>query len=367
MYLPSELDVEKNKLNTILANISDAIILVDLEHKISFFNKAAEKLLGISKNDAIGQEVSSVVKFFDSQNEITSDVFCPINDFDIEGVVYENPSANILDSDQKLNLVSVETRKIKSSAQINLSCIMIIKDIDEANEIEKMKVDFVSMSVHTLRTPVTILRGFLSAIKSPDTLQKLDDSEKENLENAMKGANELKDLIEKLLNLAELQQSRPNANAISFDYEELVKVTTDHYQPQFALKGISLTFYKPLYKLPFIRADFKMIQEVITRLLDNGLKYTDQGGLVVSLSQQGNEIITSIKDTGVGIPAKNLEHLFEKFYRVKSSALEMEYGTGISLYICKKIIESYKGRIWVESSEGKGSTFSFSLPFETKQ
>lgn len=367
MYLPNELEVERAKLSAILNNVSDAVVLVDLERKISFFNKAAEKVTGYTKNEVIGNDISSVIKFFDANEEVNADTFCPTNAFDIEGVVYENAKANLLDKDQKLNLVSVETRKIKSAASINLSCILIIKDEKEVEEFEKMKVDFVSMSVHTLRTPVTILRGYLSALKTPDTLAKLNDSEKENLENSIKGANELKDLVEKLLNLSDLQQSRPNANAISFDFEELVKVTVERMVPKAAEKNLTLNLNKPLYKLPFVRADFKMIQEVLVRLIDNAIKYTAEGGIVVSLSVTQNEILTSIKDTGIGIPSKNLEHVFEKFYRVKASALDMEYGTGVSLYICKKIIDSYKGKIWVESTDQKGATFNFTLPFEQQK
>lgn len=367
MFQPTELDVEKNKLNTVLNSIENPVVLVDTSHKISFFNKAAEKLTGYTKNQAVGQDIGTIIKFFNADEEVSGDVYCPNNEFDIEGVVYENPKINILDIDKKLNLVSVETRKIKSASLINLGCIMIIKDIDEASEFEKMKVDFVSMSVHTLRTPVTILRGYLSALKTPDALKKLNQSEIENLENALKGANELKDLVEKLLNLSDLQQSRPNANAISFDFEELVRVTVDRYQQVASTKNLTLVFNKPIYKLPYVRADFKMIQEVLGRLLDNAIKYTEQGGVSVTLGQQGEEIVTSIQDTGSGIPSKNLEHVFEKFYRVKSTALEMEYGTGISLFICKKIIESYKGRIWAESIEGKGSIFSFSLFIDGKK
>ena len=127
-------------------------------------------------------------------------------------------------------------------------------------------------------------------------------------------------------------------------------------------KGISLTFVEPKEKMPDVMADALRIEEVLVNLLGNALKYTEKGSIKVLMERQSGYVITSIADTGRGIPKDSVTHLFTKFFRVESNITAGVKGSGIGLFVCKSIVQAHGGKIWVESIEGKGSVFSFSIP-----
>jgi signal transduction histidine kinase len=161
--------------------------------------------------------------------------------------------------------------------------------------------------------------------------------------------------------MSELQQTGGFSKFTIFDLDGLVLKVVKEFADPIKQKGLELLYVPPIKKLPMIKGDISKIEEVVRRLLDNAMTFTDEGKISVSLEQNGEFLEVWIKDTGRGIPAKNLPYVFNKFYRIKT-ALEMEQGTGISLYLCKKIIDNHKGTIGVQSIEGQGSSFYFSVP-----
>jgi signal transduction histidine kinase len=227
-----------------------------------------------------------------------------------------------------------------------------------------MKTDFMSMSVHLLRNPISILHGYLGALLQEETLAKLTPDEKDSITSAVTGADELQDLVENLLNLTQIEQNIYTLKRVSFDLENLVMKTVNDFKALASAKGIEITFIPSLYKIPMAVGDIGAVKTVLRNLIENAMKFTDQGKIDVSINLSGSNHQISIKDTGPGIPASNIPMMFTKFYRVKS-ALEMQTSYGLGLYISKKIIELHKGKIWVESVEGIGSTFHFTIPADT--
>jgi len=218
------------------------------------------------------------------------------------------------------------------------------------------------MDVHVLRTPLTVLRGYLNALSQGGTVAKMNESEIDNLNNAIAGANELNNLIEDLLHLSEISQGNFKIFPTPINYEGLVSSVVLSYQPVAKSKGLHIVYNPPLYEFPMIRGDVERIKELLSNLLSNAVKFTDHGFIEVKVTHDQKNIITSVTDTGRGIAKEKQSLVFQKFYREKDNPLEMATGYGLGLFISAKIADAHKGKVWFESREGVGSTFYFSLP-----
>jgi signal transduction histidine kinase len=233
-----------------------------------------------------------------------------------------------------------------------------------------MKLDFVGMSEHILRTPITLLRGHLHNLFNDKTISKLNEEEIKSLNKAVKSIDELKDHVENLLNLSEISQGRLTLDLVETSLEELVNKVIDEYKQQAEKKGIQLIYIPSLYEIPTLKMDIMKMIEVIRNLISNAVKFTDHGRVEVSVSKTKDKkqefVQVMVKDTGKGIPEKNIPHIFSKFYRIKRP-LEMESSSGLGLFVTKRIIDAHGGNIWVESTEGHGSTFYFTLPIPSSE
>lgn len=235
-------------------------------------------------------------------------------------------------------------------------------DIIRDSNLEKMKVEFVSMAAHELRTPLTSIRGYL-AVFMEENKDKFDNTQKMFLHRINIAVQQLMGLTENLLNASRIERGVFSISTETVDWASNVAEVVDEFSDQARDKKIELVFTKPQNQSYFVKADKIRINEVLSNLLSNALSYTKKGGKIsVEIEQKDQEVITSVKDTGVGIPKSALPHLFTKFFRANGSATQGIKGTGLGLYISKAIVERHGGRIWVESEAGKGSTFSFSLP-----
>jgi signal transduction histidine kinase len=244
---------------------------------------------------------------------------------------------------------------------MNLGCIIFLENTFEQSELERMKLDFVSMAEHVLRTPITIIRGYISRLLEERTTAKLDDTEINYLNQAFLGTSDLLSLVEDLLNITGFRKGLVKINPTGIDIEGLVSKVVSEFKLVAADKGLQIVFIPPIYKLPLVKADISKLKIVIQNLIENAIKYTKEGKIEIVLVNKETEVEVRIKDTGKGIPQEYIDQLFSKFYRVKK-ALEMDYGMGLGLYISRKIVDAHGGKIWVESEEGKGSTFHFTLP-----
>lgn len=361
-----DLELEKDKLRSIIDTLEEAILIVDSTQKIVNFNKAAENLTGYSITEVIDQNIHDIIKLFDGDYYISPDEYAPTGEIDYGGVIFKKELVKLINKQGKDVLVSIESRKIKEGSKISVGSIITIKDVSSQKELERMKLDFVSMSIHVLRTPITILRGYLSILFRDKTIVKLDEEELETLNRAVSGADELRDLVENLLNLSELERGEFKIKRQKSSIEGAIQKIINELSQISSVKGLPLLYTPPLYPIPSVDCDITRVEEVLRTLIENAIKYTDKGMVKVSVEKTDKEVKISVVDTGKGIPQENMPHLFSKFYRIKA-ALEMQSGSGLGLYVSKKIIEAHNGKIWVESKEGKGTTFYFTLPLFNKE
>lgn len=226
-------------------------------------------------------------------------------------------------------------------------------------EADQAKSEFVAIASHNLRTPLTAIQGYIDYF-----LQKKEDFAPEDqkfLVHLAASAKRFSVLTEELLAISSVEKGTLTLRKTKLDFIDLAKEMVEEFQPMAQEKNLILSLSKLVTKTLPIFADELKIRLVLSNLLDNAIKFTEQGSITVLLKEKKKEIVVSVIDTGIGIAADEIPQLFTKFHRV-DKGLETIPGTGLGLYICRLIIEAHGGRIWVESEEGKGSTFSFSLP-----
>ncbi len=349
--LAMDLDFVNKQSRAILDSISEAVLGLNSAGKIVFYNSFAEKLLGWEELEVVSRQYTAFLLLYpsgqsyiinDLQEKFTKDL--KIFNKEGQGVSVRIINSPILDDSAKF-----------------LGNVLTVRDISKEKELEEMKFDFVSMAAHELRSPVTIIRGYLTAIAEETT--STDLKVQKFIRRAMVTTDQLRVLVENLLNISQIEKGSLQINQEEIVWEELISKIVDDFAPKAEEKKIAVTFEKPKKKLPKVYVDVFRISEVLNNLFSNALNYTEEGGTVkVKTEVKNNFVVTSVEDTGIGMAQKAIPYLFQKFYRVTENMESGKSGTGLGLYISKTIVLRHGGRIWVESKLGKGSTFYFTAP-----
>lgn len=241
----------------------------------------------------------------------------------------------------------------------------LTKKLEAANirlrQLDEAKSEFLSIASHQLRTPLTSIKGLISMLQE-GFWGPLNENQKKYLDQVAQSEERLLALIEELLDISRIESGK-----IQFEFKptDLVKITKEiikDLEPQAIEKHLYLRLEEPQEPLPLVRADAEKIKQVIQNLIDNAIKYTEEGGATINFKQEDGQIIFSIKDTGLGMPKEQLPLLFAKFQRGHIATSQHTEGAGLGLYWANKVIRAHNGRIWAESGgENQGSTFYFSL------
>jgi signal transduction histidine kinase len=258
------------------------------------------------------------------------------------------------------------------------AAVAIFGDVAEERAEEQQRAEFISTASHEMRTPVAAIEGYL-ALALNDKVSTIDSRARGFLDKAHTSTQHLGKLFQDLLTSAKAEDGRLSSHPSVIEMGAYLEQLTEDLKFAAEKKGLFTEFVvgsgqsvdargenvggnrvvKPLY---YVLADPDRLREVVTNLFDNAVKYTEQGKVSIGLSGDDSVVQFYIKDTGPGIPSEDVPHLFQKFYRVDNSSTRTIGGTGLGLFICRKIIELYEGRVWVESELGKGSTFFINLP-----
>ena len=347
---------ERDKFNEILSSIIDGIIALDFNKNVIFLNKASKELTGYSEAEIKGKPIDQLIHIFSESDEILSKTYC-------HGTF--NGTAKLIGKMGRQTKINLITAEVSGTVQTNIHCILILHDLSKEEELEQMKLDFVSMASHELKTPLTSIIGYLSVFLN-ESRNKLPKEEIVLLDKAFVASQQLQTLIQNLLNVNKIEKEKLSVSFEPVDFKGILVKAVEDLNPQANQKNIVLNINTP-DNIPTVLADTMRLGEVATNLLANAINYTPAGGRVeISVKLSPTDIITSVSDTGVGIPKEAIPHLFGKFFRVSNSLQQGSKGTGLGLYISKSIVEKLHGKIWVESEVGKGSRFSFSLPLSTQ-
>jgi signal transduction histidine kinase len=233
---------------------------------------------------------------------------------------------------------------------------------NKIKEVDAMKDEFISMASHELRTPVTVIRGYATMMLEEAPKLGVNDEAKEYLSIIDVSSERLNSLIEDLLNVSRIEQGRLKMDFKDIEIWPLVEETIKEMKIQADTKGLVLSCTIEPNAKSFISADKDRLKQVLINTIGNSIKYTPSGSVEVKLLNRDNNLVLTIKDTGIGMTAKEREHLFEKFYRVKSKKTEDIVGTGLGLWITKQIVELMKGTIMIDSMEGVGTQVTLEFP-----
>lgn len=373
--LAGDLRDEKQKSDIILNSIDDGVLLVDAQETIQLFNPAAGTITGWPTTEAVGIHVSQVVKFITEKGEPCDPDEHPVRlAFANKKTVRDN-NAVLLSRSSKQIPLTISVSPLLNQQNEPYGAVAIFRDVTQERQEEKQRAEFISTASHEMRTPVAAIEGYLQLALN-DKVSKIDPKAREFLIKALDSTHHLGQLFQDLLTSAKAEDGRLVSHPTAVELGAYVEQLADSFKFSAEKKGLTTSFVfgkssegvgsqagervvRPLY---YVKVDPDRLREVITNLFDNAVKYTPSGSVTVGLTGNKDVVQLFIKDTGGGIPAEDVPHLFQKFYRVDNSATRTIGGTGLGLFICRKIIELYHGRIWVESEVGKGSTFYINLP-----
>ncbi len=234
------------------------------------------------------------------------------------------------------------------------------KVLEEVKKISQRKNDFISNVSHELRTPLTSIKGYASILLS-GKLGTLPEEVHKRLEKINKHSDELVLFVNDLLDLSRIESGKVDLKLAPLNLKTVAEEVADLLAVQFKEKQIEFSCESP-EDIPEILADYSQIKRVFINLINNSIKYTPRGKISIRLSKLNDEIQIDVQDTGCGIPETAIDKLFTEFYRVDSVMNQEIKGTGLGLALVKNIVSAHKGKIWVKSKIGQGTTFSFTLP-----
>jgi PAS domain S-box-containing protein len=377
-HLPADLRDETQKFKTIINTIGDGVILIDDQQTVQMINPGAAAMCGWKTEEATGIGVEHVLRLVNDKGEASPDSENPIKQVFKTGESIKSNQPFLMTRDNKQLSINLNLTPLLDADKRVTAAVAVFSDISEQRAEEKQRADFISTASHEMRTPVAAIEGYL-ALALNDKVSTIDTHARDYLEKAHASTEHLGKLFQDLLTSAKAEDGRLTSHPAVIELGEYLEQLHGDLRLVAEKKGLSMEFragagnsvvnatkdqggervVRPLY---YVYADPDRLREVITNLFDNAVKYTPEGKVTLGLT--GNDQVAQcyVRDTGPGIPADDLPHLFQKFYRVDSSATRTIGGTGLGLFICRKIIELYNGRIWVESKLGEGSTFYINLP-----
>ncbi len=343
-----EVNTGRSRFEAVLLSMFEGVMVVDMGGRIILMNPALKDFL-CGHQDPLGKKPLEVVRNIEIQD--IADKALRLK----EGV--ESCQISVLMPQEKILLVHATPVVRNNTVE---GAVLVFHDITALRQLEKMRQDFVANVSHELRTPVSTIKGYA------ETLLEGALEDKKNAEDFLKiisnDADRLAKLIDDLLDLSRIESGKLKLRLERTDLEPVIRRAVSHFKNQISAK---LLFVKVDVQpgLPKVLVDEGLITHVLMNLIDNAVKYTDQGGeVVVSAKQDAGCTRVDVCDTGIGIPEEDIPRIFERFYRVDKARLRELGGTGLGLSIVKHIVAAHHGEVAVSSILGKGSVFSFTLP-----
>ena len=343
-------EVGRQRLEAVLTSTPEPVLVIDEQARLLLLNPAAMQVSGLVNAPAPGKQIQEII----TQADLLTLLTMPLSD--------RISSREVLLGGGKIFYASVSP-VVAEGRQVGRVCIL--RDITHFKELEQLKSEFVSTVSHDLRSPLTLMRGYATMLQM---VGELNEQQKGYVRKIVTGIENMSRLVNNLLDLGRIE----TGIGLKTERISLPGVTEDvinSLQLQAAQKDIRLVQDVVNSETGLaIEADPALIQQAMVNLVENAIKYTGVGGQVkIRLVGQQNSVLVEVHDTGIGIAPLDLPHLFEKFYRSGRREAYSQKGTGLGLAIVKSIVERHGGRVWVDSTLGKGSVFSMELPCEQNE
>ena len=357
-----QLAEEKELLSVTLSSMGDAVVAVDAQNRIMLFNKTAEQLTGWRFEEVQGKPVDEIIRIVNEQTKQ------PANS-PIDRVLESRKIETGTDHDALIARIGRECPIAATAAPIRRNdgtmtgIVMVLRDVSQQREIDRMKSDFISSVSHELRTPLTSIKAYAETML--DDLNMTDETRREFLKIINEESDRLTNLINGILDISKIETGTIEIIRKPINIASVAKRAAESLEYVAGKKKIRLQTDIADH-LPELLGDENKIFSMLTNLVNNAIKFTPENGTVsVSAHLVNNELVVKVSDSGMGIPKDDLNKIFGRFYRVHRPGKQIP-GTGLGLAIVKEIAMRHDGRIDVESQVEKGSTFTVYLPVTTQ-
>ena len=359
-----------SQANIVLQAIHDGVIITDAAGVIQYMNPAAVRMTECGAADhGTGLDYSLLIKLESKEGREIPSSESPISQAIQTGQGLEHYQACIIAGKSGKRLpVAINVLPVGNRAHQH---IITLRDITKELAEEGEQTEFISTASHEMRTPVATIDGYIALSLNPQTAT-IDHRARGYLAAAHAASQHLGKLFRNLLDITKLDDGKVRAQFVPVDMVSLVGAVVQDYLPRATASKVKLVFgpsegakggSRHIKQAVYGYVDFNFMREILDNLLDNALKYTPEGGSIyVNVRGDGDRALINVTDTGIGISAEDLAHIFQKFYRADNSDTRTIGGTGLGLYLVKQRAEAMGGRVWAESSFGEGSTFYVSLP-----
>jgi two-component system, OmpR family, phosphate regulon sensor histidine kinase PhoR len=336
----STMDAERARLATVLDQITDGVLIADSNGMIQFANPASGRLFQTSK--PVGRSIAEVVRHHQLVEAWRRSQ---------QTRLLQSESVEVPTRHQFLQLVVIPDRHSSGS-------LLLVQDLTRIRRLETVRRDFISNLSHELRTPLASLKALTETLQ--DGALEDPPAARRFIEQIQIEVDALSQMVTELLELSRIESGRLTLDLRPVAPHDLLHSAAKRMRLHADRAGLDLRV-ECTENLPQVAIDLQRLEQVLVNLIHNAVKFTREGGEIVLLGEAGSgEVRFGVQDTGIGIPAEDVSRIFERFYRVDKSRTGS--GTGLGLSIAKHIVEAHKGRIWVDSVEGQGSTFRFTIP-----
>lgn len=348
---------EKSRMRTLINNLADGVMATDAEKNIVLTNPALLRMIGQTGKEIVGLKADELIGNHTLKRMIDQTLSASNENF---AGLAEEFSLGDLGGD-KDRILGARCIPFRDGRNRNLGTITVLNDITALKKMDQMKSDFVSMVAHEIKGPMNTVLMQIKVVLDGLAGQ-LTEKQKELLERINHRMKSLLELSSELLDIAKIESGLINQNKEILDMSEILLDQVTFHQPRAEAKKIDLKLDIQGELSPILGNRLNM-EEVISNLIRNGIKYTPEGGkIMVTASSDMDYVSIDVSDTGYGIPKKDIDHIFERFYRVKNERTRFIIGTGLGLAIVKSIIDAHDGVIHVESEVDKGTTFKVLIP-----
>jgi PAS domain S-box-containing protein len=344
----------------IIASFGDGVIIVNEYGLIMQINQTALDMLGYKRKELMGAWFPKALPSKDKEGHDIPTYERTVVRALLTGQATSEVVGYVKKDGSVLPVANTSSPfKVKGKP---MGAIIIFRDFSREVQVEKAKDEFISITSHQLRSPLTSMRLFVELLEDPRT-GALNDEQRDYLGKIKISTDRMLELVANFLSISKLELGRLEPKPAHTDLERLVNMQIAELSPVLGEKQIQLTFNKP--ESPSnVMIDAALLAEALNNLLTNAVRYAPpkNGKIEISVESNGESCIISVSDNGIGIPEEAKGRMFERFFRADNAVAVHDEGTGLGLYLVKKIVQTLRGRVWFESQENKGTTFYLSLP-----
>lgn len=347
------IEAERQRLDSVLSNMSEGVIATNRRGELDIANNMASQMLHLSRSELAGKNILTLLELEE--------------DYNLRDLVDRKEDITIrIESQEELTILRASFSMIQADSGYISGIVCVLRDVTEEERIEEERKEFVSNVSHELRTPLTSMRSYIEALidgawKDPELAPRFLDVAQSETDRMIR-------MIQDLLHLSRIDSGKSELQKELIDLTALftnVLTRFDMLLESEEYRNNNYTIKRNLLdEAIFVDIDPDRIVQVLDNVMNNAIKYSPEGGTITcTMAIEGSQVIITIKDEGIGIPAEDLDHIFDRFYRVDRARSRAMGGTGLGLAISREVIEQHDGEIWAESIERDGTTFYIALPY----